>query len=233
MSTQMQTCPVCGSQVPVGSRFCQSCGHSMTQGEDPSARVQGFTPPQGSPTINVAPQYGAGNTPYPPQPNTASLQPGQYGEAPRQLQPPYSPPTQGYTPPPPALYGQQSPQGYTPPQNYSNAPLNPALGYGSYGPGQYAAQPQRDSTLALLLELIGYVGVLGIGHIYAGRTSRGVGLMVGWLLYGVIVFFLFLSLIGSPIACLMLLLTPIVPILSGLWIKNDLDKERAAYGPRY
>jgi nicotinamide riboside transporter PnuC len=49
----------------------------------------------------------------------------------------------------------------------------------------------------------------------------------------VIVFFLFITIIGSPIACLMLLVTPIVPILSGLWIKNDLDKERAAYAPRY
>ncbi|HEX8219821.1 MAG TPA: hypothetical protein VF914_11520 [Chloroflexia bacterium] len=241
MSTQMQTCSVCGGQVPVGSRFCQNCGHSMPQAEDASARVQGFTPPQGSPTINVDSQYTPSNAPYAPQPNTTSLPPGQYAEAPRQpQQPQYGPPTQGYAPPPPSLYGQQPPsyqqtamqpasQGYAPPpQGYSEVPLNAAPAY-----GQYAAQPQRDSTLALLLELIGYAGVLGIGHIYAGRTSRGVGLMVGWLLYGVIVFFLFITIIGSPIACLMLLVTPIVPILSGLWIKNDLDKERAAYAPRY
>lgn len=231
MSTQMQTCPVCGSQAQVGSRFCQNCGHSLEQGQSPTARVENFTPPQGSPTINVASQGTPGATPYPSQPNTASWQPGQYGEAPRQPQ--YSPPTQSYTPPPPSLYGQPPPQGYVQPQSYSNAPYSPAPGYGSYAPTQYATQPQRDATLALLLELIGYAGVLGIGHIYAGRTSRGVGLMIGWLLYGVIVFFLFISLIGSPIACLMLLLTPVVPILSGLWIKNDLDKERAAYGPRY
>ncbi|HEY0070948.1 MAG TPA: hypothetical protein VGE04_13360 [Chloroflexia bacterium] len=246
MSTQMQTCSVCGGQVAVGSRFCQHCGHTMAQEEDLSARVQGFTPPQGSPTTNVASQYDPNNPPYTPQPNTASLQPGQYGEAPRQpqqSQPQYSPPTQGYAPPP-SLYGEQLPsyqqtamqpanQGYGPPQSYSNAPLNPAPGYGSYGAGQYAAQPQRDSTLALLLELIGYAGVLGIGHIYAGRTSRGVGLMIGWIFYGVIILLLFFTLIGSPIACLMLILWPIVPILSGLWIKNDLDKERAAYAPRY
>lgn len=239
MSTQMQTCSVCGGQVPVGSRFCQNCGHSMPQAEDSSARVQGFTPPQGSPTTNVDTQYNPNAAPYAPQPNTASLQQGQYGEVPRQqTQPQYGPPAQGYAPPPPSLYGQQAPsyqqtamqpQGYAPlPQGYSEAPLTAAPAY-----GQYAAQPQRDPVLALLLELIGYVGVLGIGHIYAGRTSRGVGLMVGWLLYGVIIFFLFITIIGSPIACLMLLITPIVPILSGLWIKNDLDKERAAHAPRY
>lgn len=231
MSTQMQTCSVCGGQVPVGSRFCQNCGHTMMQGESPSARVESVTPPQGSPTTYVAPQYTPGNAFYPPQPNTESLQPGQYGEAPRQPQ--YSPPNQGYVPPPPALYGQQPPQGYAPPpQTYSNAPFSPAPSYGTYGPGQYA-QPQRDSTLALILELIGYAGVLGIGHIYAGRTSRGVGLMIGWLFYGVIVVFLFFTLVGAPIACLMALLWPIVPILSGIWAKTDLDRGRAAYGPRY
>ncbi|HEY0068885.1 MAG TPA: zinc-ribbon domain-containing protein [Chloroflexia bacterium] len=228
MSTQMQTCSVCGSQMPVGSKFCQNCGHAMSQGEDPSARAEGITPPQGAPTTYVAPQYGPDPTPYQPQPNTTSWQPGQHGEAPRQPQ--YAPPNQGYAPPPPALYGQQPPanQGYAPPpQNYSNAP------YGSYAPGQYAAQPPRDSTLALLLELIGYVGVLGIGHIYAGRTTRGVSLLVGWLFYGAIIFVLFFTLIGAPIACLMALIWPVVPILSGIWAKVDLDKERAAYGPRY
>ncbi|MDQ3704957.1 MAG: zinc-ribbon domain-containing protein, partial [Chloroflexota bacterium] len=89
MSTQMQTCSLCGSQVPVDSRFCQNCGHAMTQ-ESSTARVENITPPQGSPTVNVGQQYAPGNTQYPPQAPTQSWQPSQQAEAPRQPQ--YAPP---------------------------------------------------------------------------------------------------------------------------------------------
>lgn len=239
MSTQMQTCPVCGSQVVAGSRFCSSCGHAMAPDDNTSARVESGTdtPSQGSPTINVASQFAAGATPYPSASGNQSWQQGQYGPAPQQEQPRYAPPTQNYAPPP-NLYGQQPPsyqQTALQPVGYSNAPLNQAPAYSSYGPVQnpgYAAQPQRDPTLALLLELIGYAGVLGIGHMYAGRTGRGVALLLGWIFYGAIAAVFFVTLVGAPLACLMLLLWPVVPIISGFWIKNDLDKERAVYGYR-
>jgi TM2 domain-containing membrane protein YozV len=105
-------------------------------------------------------------------------------------------------------------------------------GYGNYPPVYpgYGAQPgvvTKDPTTALLLELIGYAGFLGIGHIYAGRTNRGIALMVSWLFYWVAVGVLAALVVTICISCIMMILWPIVPILSGLWIKNDLDKERA------
>lgn len=90
---------------------------------------------------------------------------------------------------------------------------------------------QRDPMIALLLELVGYVFVLGLGHMYAGRVGRGIALLLGYWLYWAIAGTLFLTLLLSPIACLMALLHPVVPILSGLWAKRDLDRERMAGGP--
>ena len=241
MSTQMQTCSVCGSQVPVGSRFCQNCGHAMTQAESPTARVENITPPQGSPTMSVGQQYTPGSTQYPPQAPTLSWQPGQQGEAPRQPQ--YAqPPTEAFTPPPANLYAepptyqqmalQPANAGYTP-QPYPNAPLNPTPGQG-FSLAGISAGLGRDPSVAFLLELLGYIPSLplGIGHMYAGRIGRGVALMLGWWIYGGTVLFLLLTIVGVPIACLMLLLWPVMPLISGFWIKRDLETERARLGTR-
>ena len=41
----------------------------------------------------------------------------------------------------------------------------------------------KDPAVGLLLELLGYIGFLGIGHIWAGKTSRGVALLIGYWVY--------------------------------------------------
>jgi TM2 domain-containing membrane protein YozV len=87
----------------------------------------------------------------------------------------------------------------------------------------------KDPTTALLLELIGYAGFMGIGHMYAGKVGRGVALLFGFWAYLFISFVLTIVLIG----CLFLLITPVFPILSGLWIKSELEKERAMGIQRY
>jgi len=94
------------------------------------------------------------------------------------------------------------------------------MGYGTVQP--------KDPTIALLLELIGYVGFLGIGHIWAGKTTRGILLLVGWWIYLSLSGLLTILLIG----CLMLLAGLIVPIASGLYLKNEMEKEQAAMGIR-
>lgn len=115
-----------------------------------------------------------------------------------------------------------------PVQSYSQAPL----GVGRQSTGNIiSGGMQRDPMIALLLELVGYVFVLGLGHMYAGRVGRGIALLLGYWLYWAIAGTLFLTLLLSPIACLMALLHPVVPILSGLWAKRDLDRERTAGGP--
>jgi hypothetical protein len=83
----------------------------------------------------------------------------------------------------------------------------------------------RDPTIALLLELIGYLGFLGIGHMYAGRMGRGLTLLIVWWLYWGIAGFLAITLLGIPIACVMALIWPVVPLISGVWIRNDLLRE--------
>ena len=98
---------------------------------------------------------------------------------------------------------------------------------------QYQAQvgvagvPRRDPTIAFLLELLGYVGFLGIGHMYAGHIGRGLVLMGTWAIYWGIVLIMFVSLIGIPLAILMALSWPVVPVISGFWARGTV--ERANY----
>lgn len=203
--------------------------------------------PLGNPTVNIGTPGGAtGNTektgyapppsymppPVSPGSTTAFTPPPAFDSSP--IQPPQGqpafmpPPQQGqssYSPPPQQAQGQPV---YTPPTQYGQPPpMTQMQGYGNYPPTYpgYAAQPaatRKDPTIALLLELIGYAGVLGIGHIYAGRTNRGIALLAGWLVYIIAASILTFVCIG----CVMFIVWPFVPILSGLWIKNDLDKER-------
>jgi hypothetical protein len=139
---------------------------------------------------------------------------------------------------PPPQQGSQ--QNYGVPQYGQQPPQYPAPYQGGYPqpPGGYGySQPQvapKDPTIALLLELIGLVGFLGIGHMYAGKTNRGIGLLVGWILYNVIGWwFIFPVLtvatcgIGCLLAIPMLLINLGVPIGSGFWIKNEMEKEQA------
>lgn len=61
---------------------------------------------------------------------------------------------------------------------------------------------------------------------YGGRIGRGIALLIGWWAYWGIVLVLLITVVLSPLACLMAILWPVVPIISGFWIKNDLDKQR-------
>ena len=97
-------------------------------------------------------------------------------------QPPYPPPS--YPPPPPGQYGSPGafpPPLYPPPGFYPD-PLAP------YGRHPFSGEPLSDKSkvIAGLLQLLGLVGVLGIGRIYLGQTSFGVAQLVGCLLFGIV-----------------------------------------------
>jgi TM2 domain-containing membrane protein YozV len=174
-------------------------------------------------------------------PSQAGQGPSNYGQSqqPQQPQPAqgqyYAPPTQ-YGNPTQNIgqaggQGSQYPQ-YTPPQQYQPQTQNfaqPAQGYSNYpqqqGTYQYApaAVAPKDPTVALLLELIGFLGFLGIGHMYAGKVPRGIALMFGYWVYMTMSVILIFLLIG----CLLLPIGFVFPILSGLWIKSEMEKERA------
>ena len=226
------------------------------------------TPPEGTPTVNIEQPYSPSSTPYStpltsgstpetpgaPASDPYSWQPGQYspgGETPQPNAGSYGnygsqgQPTQYAAPPQynPSQYGQGEITQYTPPQA-GGYPQPQQPYYQQYPPPQGGvgyAQP-KDPTVALLLELLGILGFLGIGHLYAGRTNRGIALLVGWFLYDIIAVFFLIPLVsvGSIVTCGVgcLMFIPLIliwlgiPIGSGLWIKNELDKEQAAMGIR-
>lgn len=82
--------------------------------------------------------------------------------------PPYYPPPGGQFPPP--VY----------PPGYYVDPMAP------YGRDPLTGEPLSDKSkvVAGLLQLLGLVGILGIGRIYLGQTGFGVGQLVGGLLIG-------------------------------------------------
>ena len=227
MSSEMLICTSCGNRMPANVRFCPECGHinaaHVASGQTEPVSSERDITVSGTPTVDIG------------SPGVYTPPPPVYSDYP--MQPQGQPQEQGgYAPP--SQYGQTQSfqQGALPPQS-------PGPGYGNYSPApmnyQYRPQvgvggtPPRDSAIALLLELIGYAGFLGIGHIYAGRTGRGIALMIAWWFYGFVAIILMVTIILTIFGCLMLLAVPVVPLLSGLWVKHDLDREQATLGQRY
>ena len=191
----------------------------------PGAYDMGATQPVEIPATSMAPPlppYGAASgqpqsifsPPPPPAPYTQPMTPQQGYSPPQQA------PQQTFTPPP-----AYSNQGLPPPGTQPLQPGQSHPNYPQYQPGypppQQAAAP-KDPTTALMLELLGYLGFLGVGHIYAGKTNRGIALLIGWLVYLTASVVLIACLVG----CFMFIAWLIVPPLSGLWVKNEMEKER-------
>lgn len=91
--------------------------------------------------------------------------------------PPYYPPPPGYPPP-----GYPTPPpGYPPPGFYPD----PAAPYGRH---VMTGKPLSDKSkvVAGLLQLLGIVGILGIGRIYLGQTGLGVAQLVTGLLISIV-----------------------------------------------
>lgn len=89
--------------------------------------------------------------------------------------PPYQPPP--YYPPP----GQYPPP-YPPPGYYAD-PMAP------YGRNPFTGEPLSDKskTTAGLLQLLGLIGVLGIGRIYLGYTNLGIAQLIIGLVGGFVI----------------------------------------------
>ena len=98
--------------------------------------------------------------------------------------PPYYPPPADYGPPP-GLYGPPPgafPPPYYPPPGFYADPMAP------YGRHPVTGEPFSDKSrvVAGLLQLLGLVGILGIGRIYVGQTAFGVAQLIGCLLFGIV-----------------------------------------------
>jgi hypothetical protein len=85
-----------------------------------------------------------------------------------------------------------------------------------------------DPNTAFRLEMFGVIGFLGLGHMYSGRVTRGVLLMVSWW----IVFALLIWLAATTLALGLIFVAICAgPALSGNWISKEL-KRNAQAGPR-
>jgi TM2 domain-containing membrane protein YozV len=97
----------------------------------------------------------------------------EYGTSP----PPPPPQQPGYPPPYPPSPGQYPP----PPGQYPSAYVDPTAPYGRH---PVTGEPLSDKSkvVAALLQLIGLLGIVGIGRIYLGNTGLGVAqLIVGFV----------------------------------------------------
>jgi TM2 domain-containing membrane protein YozV len=111
--------------------------------------------------------------------------------------PPPPPQQPGYPPPEyPAPPGQYPP----PPGQYPGAYVDPGAPYGRH---PLTGEPLSDKskTIAGLLQLLGLVGVLGIGRIYIGQTAFG----VVQLILGLVFYCIGVGIIWGIIDCIVLM----------------------------
>lgn len=81
-------------------------------------------------------------------------------------------------------------------------------------------EADNRATIALVAEIIGgYLGFLGLGHMYSGRVGLGVAILLGWF------FVLGGSLLGAVgtgglLGCVALPIYLSIPVVSGLQARN-------------
>lgn len=81
---------------------------------------------------------------------------------------------------------------------------------------QSSPETEGAATTAMWLEIIFDIfSLLGVGHVYSGRTALGIALMVGWWVYIGVAVFISTITFGFA-ACLFVPLHFAVPIISGI-----------------
>ena len=96
------------------------------------------------------------------------------------------PPQQPQYQPPPSGYAQQPPGYHPPPGQYRPAYVDPAAPYGRH---PLTGEPLSDKskTVGGLLQLIGFVGIVGIGRLYLGYVGLGMAQLLIGLFGGIII----------------------------------------------
>jgi hypothetical protein len=92
------------------------------------------------------------------------------------------------------------------------------------------SRAERQITAAFLIELVGgLLGLLGLGYLYAGRTSDGLVRLVVWLIVvpamWTVIAMLMAAVVGCCIAPFGVLIQIFVPIWSALTLKADLERQ--------
>ena len=87
-----------------------------------------------------------------------------------------------------------------------------------------------DPNNAFLVELVcGIFGFLGIGYLWAGRTSDGFLRLIAWWIYNIIAYLIIAALISVVIGCACLpfqfIIQVLVPFRSATGLKESLLAE--------
>ncbi len=93
-----------------------------------------------------------------------------------------------------------------------------------------AAKPMPDPSTAFVLELVlGLFGFLGIGWVYAGRTTLGLVMLVGW--WVIVIGGLGGSFVTGGLGCCLWLPVHVgAPIVSALLVRSEIEKNPFAAG---
>ena len=106
----------------------------------------------------------------------------------------------------------------------------PGNNYGSPQGYQPAPPPVKDPSTGLLLELLGFFGLSGIGWLWAGETAIGLILLFGYWIFiavEVVLMFVFVGFCLTPFNL-------IIPIASALLLQKRLKERQAlAAAPYY
>jgi TM2 domain-containing membrane protein YozV len=114
---------------------------------------------------------------------------GGQGDTPPPYYPPPNYPPPNYPPPYPSAQPGQFPPPYYPPPypsgQYSAPGFDPAAPFGRH---PLTGEPFSDKSkvVAGLLQLLGLVGVVGIGRIYLGYTTLGITQLIGGVVLGLV-----------------------------------------------
>jgi hypothetical protein len=132
------------------------------------------------------------------------------------------------------MYSPQPPQQQPPNQQdpFQPQPYQQPYGQAPYGQQPYGqppyGQPAKEPTTGLLLELIGLLGFMGIGWIWAGETVIGVALLIGWWVVAPMIIVVATLLSFVLIGLCLFPLLPAIPIASGIILMNRLKAKQAA-----
>jgi hypothetical protein len=89
---------------------------------------------------------------------------------------------------------------------------------------QITPETEGAATTSLWLEIIfGLFSLLGIGHVYSGRTVLGIALMIGWWVYIFVAGVLSTVTLGLG-ACVFVPIYIAVPIISGIQARTYMHK---------
>jgi hypothetical protein len=102
--------------------------------------------------------------------------------------------------------------------SYPQSPQQP------YTQQQISPETEGASTIALWLEILfGFFGLLGIGHVYSGRTLMGIAIMIGWWIYIGVAATLISITVGIA-GCFFGPLYLAIPIISGIQARTYVKK---------